>query len=148
MSEDELPGTNACCESAAVCIFSKALLARAAVCERAARRSVGEREIVECDSVVARTNCSTLAALLHERARFALHLPAPGHPVIHAQAMRLHCGGLKGLQNALEVQHPDVHVMVGAAQQRYGSLMDLPWSAIVRDLVDWKPYRRRTTTPR
>ncbi len=147
MSGDQSPGANACCESGRACVFAKALLARAAVCELASRRNAGEREIIECGSVVARTNCNTLAALMHERARFALRLPAPGHPVIHAQALRLHCGGLIGMQQALGVRQADVHVMVGLAHERYGSLTELPWSAIVRDLVDWKPHRRRTTPP-
>jgi hypothetical protein len=134
---------NACCESGSVCVFAKALLARVAVCELAARRSIGEREIVECRSAVARTNCGTLAALMHERARFALHLPGPGHPMIHAQALRLHCGGLLGLQRALGAEQADVHIMVGLAQERYASLMQAPWDAIVRDIAAWQPHRRR-----
>lgn len=145
MNDADPPGPNACCESAAVCVFAKALLAKAAVCELSLRRSVGEREFVECSSVVARTNCATLAALMHERARFALRLPGPGHPMIHAQALKLHCGGLSGLKHALGAARPDVHAMVGVAHERYGSLTALPWDAIVRDLVSWQPHRRRKT---
>ena len=37
-------------------MFAKALLSQVAVCGLARRRSVGERETVECSSVVARTN--------------------------------------------------------------------------------------------
>jgi hypothetical protein len=121
------------------------LLARAAVCELARRRSFGEREIVECSSVVARTNCGTLAALMHERARFTLRLPSLGHPMMHAQALRLHCGGLLGLKQALGAEQADVHAMVGVAHERYGSLMQLPWAAIVRDIAGWQPLRRRGT---
>jgi hypothetical protein len=143
MSESDVPGPAACCESRAACVFAKALLARTAVCELASRRSVGERELLECSSVVARTNCATLAALMHERARFALHLPSAAQPMIHAQALRLHCGGLIGLQHALGAAKPDVHVMVGAAHERFGSLTALPWDAIVRDLADWAPRSRR-----
>ena len=145
MSDHDLPGLSACCESGSICVFAKALLARAASCELAARRSIGEREIVDCSRVVARTHCGTLAALMHERARFALHLPSPGRPMIHAQALRLHCGGLVGLQRALGDAPPDVHAMVGAAHERYGSLMQLPWDAIVRDIAGWQPHRRRGT---
>ena len=91
----------------------------------------------------ARINCGTLAALMHERARFALRLPSSRHPLIHAQAMRLHCGGLLGLQQALGATQPDVHVMVGMAQERYASLTELPWDSIVRDLLGWRPRSRR-----
>lgn len=145
MNDQDPAAHGACSERGSTCVFAKALLARVTTCERAARRSVGEREIVECSSVVARINCATLAALMHERARFALHLPGPGQPMIHAQALRLHCGGLVGLQRALGDAPPDVHAMVGAAHERYGSLMQLPWEAIVRDIAAWQPRRRRAT---
>ena len=144
--DDALPPIS-CCESSSACVFAKALLARAAVCELAQRRAVAERDIIECPSPVARTNCTTLAALLHERARFALRLPGPGQPLIHAQALRLQCGGLKGMQRALEAPLPDVHQMVGAAHERHGSLTDLPWESIVQFLAQWQPHRSRRATP-
>ena len=149
MAEIAPPGRNACCSGArsAACVFSKALLARCAVCDRAERRSVGERELIECSSPVALMNCGTLAALLHERARFALRLPSPGQLVMHAQALRLQCGGLVGLQQALAITQPDVHRMVGAAHERYGSLTALPWDAIVQALKHWQPRRPRRQPP-
>ncbi len=109
------------------------------------RRSIGERDIVECTWAVARTNCGTLAALMHERARFALHLPRPGRPMIHVQALRLQCGGVLGLRRALGSENPDVHTLVGVAQERFCSLTQLPWDAIVRDIAAWQPHRRRGT---
>jgi hypothetical protein len=137
---DSPPG--ACCESAAACVFAKALLARAAVCELAERHAVAERDRLECTSPVARTNCGTLAALLHERARFALRLPSPGHPLVHAHALRLQCGGLAGIRQALAISEADVHRMVGAAHERHGSLTALPWDAIVAAIQAWQPRRR------
>jgi len=80
---------------------------------------------------------------LHERSRFALRLPSPGHPIVHAQALRLQCGGLGGLQQALGAEQADVHRMVGLAQQRHGSLTELPWEAIVRVLTQWPARRPR-----
>lgn len=147
MSDDDPPAPAACCESGAVCVFAKALLARTAVCGMACRRSVGEREVIECSSPVARTNCGTLAALMHERARFALRLPSPGLPVIHALALRLHCGGLIALQQALGATQSDVHAMIGTVHERYASMTELPWDSIVRDLVAWRPRARRRADP-
>lgn len=98
--------------------------------------------MLECAAPVARLNCSTLAALLHERARFALKLPAPGHPMVHAQALRLHCGGLEALREAMQAGHADVHALVLAVHERHGSLTALPWEAIVRRLLQWAPRRR------
>ncbi len=136
------PGSVLCCDSERACVFTKALLARTAVCERAERRGVAERVLVECSSPVARTNCGTLAALMHERARFALRLPPTGRPLIHMQALRLQCGGLVALQRVLGCELPDVHRMVGAAQDRHGSLTALPWAALVAALAAWQPPRR------
>jgi len=144
MTEDD--GASRCAGSCsgheAACVFRRPLLARTAVCELAARHPLGEREVVVCRSAVARTNCSTLAALLHERARFALKLPRPGRPLLHAQAMRLHCGGIVGLQRALGAAVADVHELVATAHERHGSLAGLPWDQIVGTLAAWLPRRR------
>lgn len=132
-----------CCGSARGCVFAKALLARTARCELARRSTVGERELMECSAPVARINCGTLAALLHERARFALRLPAPGRPLMHVQALRLQCGGLAALREALAGAEADVHSLVRQAQDAHGSLADLPWQPLVQALAAWQPPRRR-----
>ena len=132
----------ACCHGASACVFTKALLAHAAQCELATRQSAGETDAVVCSSPVALTNCATLAALMRERAGFALHLPRPPAPLMHARALQLQCGGLAGLQRALEAPQADVHRMVGLAHERHGSLLDLPWQAMVEAIVAWQPRRR------
>jgi len=132
--------------SADTCVFMKALLARAAVCALAGRRALGERTIVTCTSPVAHTNCRTLAALLHERATFALKLPRNGAPIVHAKALQLQCGGVLGLQQALGADAPHVHRLVGLAHARWGSLIDAPWDRIVPTLTAWRP-RRRSAAP-
>ena len=134
----------ACCGASGerACVFSKALLARAASCELSQRRPVAESELVECGSPVARMNCSTLAALLRERSRFALRLPA-SQPLTHIQSLRLQCGGLVALRQQLAADTPDVHRMVGNALEQHGSLTELPWTAIVAALAAWQPRRRR-----
>jgi hypothetical protein len=139
---DRSPASS-CCGPAARCVFGKAMLAQSATCERAERRAEGEQLHVVCTSPVAHTNCGTLAALLQERSRFALRLPAPGRPLMHAQALRLQCGGLAALHRVLgDEGGRDAHRAVVAAQQRYGSLADLPWAELVASLVAWQPPRR------
>lgn len=133
-----------CCDgSDMACIFGRALLARSAACTLATRRQIGERELLECRSPPARINCSLLAALLHERARFALRLPRPGEPLMHSQALRLQCGGIAGLRAALDEPDADVHGLVALAQQRHGSLAELPWEPLVAVMRAWAPQRRR-----
>jgi hypothetical protein len=123
------------------CVFEKALLARCAGCEVAARHALAEREAIACSSPVARTNCDTLLAMLRERSAFALKLPA-GAPLPHAVTMKLQCGGLRGLQQALDVDESDVHRLVVAARERHGGLAHLPWPAIVAAVQSWQGRRR------
>jgi hypothetical protein len=125
------------------CVFVKALLGRRATCECASRQAQGEQLFVVCTSAVARTNCSTFSALLHERARFPLHLPAPGQPLLHAQALRLQCGALAALKGVLGATGDDAHQHVMLAQQRHGSLTELPWAELVAAVVAWQPPPRR-----
>lgn len=134
-------------DGGAPCVFAKALLARAAVCECAQRRALAERDWLECTSPVARTNCATLAALFQERARFALRLPPPGRPLMHIQALRLQCGGLAALRQTLGGDERDVHRSVGRAHELHGSLTELPWADLVAALAAWQPPRRGTARP-
>jgi hypothetical protein len=135
---------SACCAVGPdACVFTKALLAQKARCALAHRRSVGERELLVCTSPVARINCATLAALMRERSTFALRLPRSGAPIEHAKALRLQCGGLAGLQQALGSAETEVHPMVLQAHERWGSLLDAPWAAIVAAIVAWQPRARR-----
>ncbi|MBI5276722.1 MAG: hypothetical protein HY854_09705 [Burkholderiales bacterium] len=137
------PGAaGACCQGNGACVFTKAVLARSAECAMARRVCLAERDLLECSSPVARLNCETLAALLHERARFALKLPPPSRPLMHVQALRLQCGGLAALRGWLGGDEADVHAMVQDAQQRCGTLVDLPWDELVRVLAAWQRPRR------
>lgn len=131
-----------CCHSERACVFTKALLAHAARCELAMRHSAGEIDALTCSSPVAQTNCATLAALLRERAMFTLRLPRSPAPLVHAKALQLQCGGLRGLQRVLGAADADVHRLIGLAHERHGSLLDLPWQAVVDSIAAWQPRRR------
>lgn len=139
--------SSGCCGPGHGCVFAKALLAQAAECACSRRRSVGEQLAIDCAVPVAQANCSLLARLLHERARFALRLPPEGRPMMHAQALRLQCGGLAALQQLLEVDERDAHRLVQLAQQRHDGLTKLPWEALVAALSAWQAMRRRTRPP-
>ena len=141
--EDSSAPEAACCGGGHACVFAKALLARSAACSLSRRHSMGERELLACGSPVARINCGTLAALLHERARFALRLPAPGQPLMHVHALKLQCGGLAALRRVLDTAHDDVHHLVRLAQETHGSLAALPWQDIVPVITGWQARPRR-----
>lgn len=144
---------NGCCGVTHGCVFAKALQSHSARCECAGRRQAGEATAIDCGSPVAHHNCETLAALFAERARFALRLPTAGRPLLHQQAMRLQCGGLVALREHLEgagggaAAIDDVHHLVRAAQERHGSLTELPWADLVPRLQAWTPRRRQPPVP-
>lgn len=129
------------------CVFEKALLAGCADCARVTRHALAEREALACGSPVARTNCETLHALLRERSAFAVRIPPAGAALPHAAAMRIGCGGLRGLAESVGRTTADVHGLVQAAQERYGSLVDLPWPAIVATIAGWQVRPRRARNP-
>ncbi len=122
-------------------MFRAALFAQLATCSLVAKRSLAEREVLMCRQTPAHMNCETLERLFLERGTFPLHLK-PGAPMTHATVMRLHAGGLLGLQKAVSSQSPEVHGMVQQAQSQFGSLSDLPWSDIVAHMLAWQPRRR------
>ena len=126
----------------AACVFAKALLSGCAPCTLAKRTAMAEREVITCGSAIAHINCGTLNDLFRERARFALRLPHRDEPIVHAKAMKLQCGGLRGLQLARDASDGDVHAMVQQAMQEGGSLLDLPWDRIVASIAGWELRRR------
>jgi hypothetical protein len=127
------------------CVFERALLARCAACELAAKRLVGEGEAVACSSPVARAACVQLAGLLREKSAFALRLRQTAGVLPHAIIMKLHCGGLNGVKAVLdpEAPAPDVHRLVRLAMDRHGSLEALPYSEIVQGVAAWQGRRRK-----
>jgi len=144
------------------CAFEKAILARCGVCSLAERQHTAEREAVACASVPAREQCVALRVLLRQSSVFALKLTQADAPLPHAKEMKLQCGGLRGLQQALgpavavnegaeapasgEQGLPvvaDVHGLVQASAEKFGGLPNLPYSAIVRSVVAYQLRRRR-----
>lgn len=123
------------------CAFEMAIAARCAACAVADRRPLGEHEVIGCSSAPAHADCAELAALLRERAMFALRLPHM-RALPHSVAMRLACGGIAGLRQCVAMDDDDVRRLVAAAKARWGSLADLPWAAIVASTVAWQGRRR------
>jgi 2-methylcitrate dehydratase PrpD len=127
------------------CVFERALISGCAVCELAARRSVGERETVTCASPLARANCGTLYGLLREKSAFALGIATTRRVLPHAAVMKVQCGGLDGLRRVFDPEAPgaDVQGLMRAALAQHGSLDALPYSAIVQGVAAWQLRRRR-----
>ena len=127
------------------CVFEKALLAQCAVCELARRHAIAEREAIACASPLARSACGTLYGLLRANATFALRVRQAQPVLSHAKVMKIQCGGLAGLKQAIlpEAHAPDVHRLVRAASERDGGLDALPFSEIVKGIAAWQGRKRR-----
>lgn len=127
------------------CVFEKALLCQAAVCEAARRLSLAEREMVACSEPLARAACGNLLQLLRANSSFALKVKDTQRILPHAMTMKIQCGGLTGLRDLLDVDAhtPDVLKLVRLAQAEFAALEDLPFSRIVQGVAHWQIRRRR-----
>lgn len=129
------------------CSFEKAILTRVCDCELAGKINLAEREAVSCRSAGACADCGALHALLRHNAMFTFKLIHEG-PLPHAKELKVQCGGLLGLQRVLEVEAADqarvanVFGLVAAAQKKYGSLSELPYSEIVQSIAAYEGRRR------
>ncbi len=119
---------------ARLCPFEKSILTACAACSRAEKHNVAEREIVLCDQPQARERCIILRDALRENFMFALGHTHCDQPLPHAQEMRVQCGGLQGLQVALDGDShvSDVAALVDTALQKFGEFADFPYAKILQ----------------
>lgn len=132
------------------CVFERALLARHAVCDLAQSHQIAERESIACTQAGAHQACARLAQLLREKSSFALHLVSAQRILPHAMMMKIECGGLDGLRVLLDAAAlaPNVRRLVRLAEEAYGELGELPFSAVVQGVAAWQPRRRHSGAPR
>lgn len=126
------------------CPFEKAILAGCGACPLVEKRLIAEREALACREPAAREDCAALRGLLRQNSAFALGQPHIDRPLPHAQEMRVQCGGLLGLQQAVAPadEVADVAGLVRAARDRFGSLENLPYSRIVQRVAACRLRRR------
>lgn len=125
------------------CPFERALLSRCAACSRARTVLLAEREAIGCDARAASERCDDYRDRLREASRFALRAD-PSAPWPFSKEIRLQCGGLIGLSEALDegAAVADADALMQRALQRYRDLEALPWSRIIRAVVRHEPRRR------
>ncbi len=128
------------------CPFERALLSRCAVCHKAHKLLLAEREAITCTEAAANDLCKAYHRALHANARFALHMD-PNQPWPFGKEIRAQCGGALGLKMALELPE-DVPVdyarLLSEAMERHGSIEALPYSVIMRAVVHFEPRRRKS----
>ncbi|MFO1299982.1 MAG: hypothetical protein U1F17_06280 [Burkholderiaceae bacterium] len=148
------------------CPFERALLARCAACGLARSVLLAEREAIGCQSQAASERCHAYHDALRTASRFALRADASA-PWPFSKEIRLQCGGLIGLRQALddadgsgegddgeggggtEAGSPDpaapvedADALLQRALQRWGGLEALPYSRVIRAVIRHEPRRR------
>lgn len=129
----------------APCVFAKAILRRCCGCSRSQKLFIAEREAVACKSPGARQRCLEVQEQLHLKAMFALRLPHPETVLPHGKELKVQCGGMLGLQQALlDEQEPsalvaDINGLLENAIRDFGSVEALPYGQVVRGITNFKP---------
>jgi len=128
------------------CPFERAILSRCVVCFKAKKLLLAEREVISCTEERASSLCQSFHELLHDNARFALHVQ-PHQPWPFGKEIRAQCGGVLGLDEVMEKSTgmpADVALLVNEGLLKYGELDQFPYSEIMRAVVHYEPRPRRT----
>lgn len=132
------------------CPFEKAISSRVCGCRQSKKTQLGEREAMNCGDEGAHRQCVKLLTQIRRRANFALGLTHMPSALPHAKAVKLQCGGLLGLQHALDGEGSmqrvnDVSALVKRALKRCGVMEDMPFEQIVRSVARYDHRQRRTS---
>ncbi len=127
------------------CAFDLALLAGCAGCSCAEKTPVGEQIVVYCRARNHAENCHAWLGRLRQNAGFALPALRGAVPMTHAQAMRLRCGGLRGLASQADgitedAAIGDVAALLAGLSQEADTIA---WERVIRAVTAWRPPGRR-----
>jgi hypothetical protein len=127
------------------CVFGKVILSRHCACSKINKRYAAEREMVECSVESERLKCAELLEQLRHNSMFALKLTQIEPPLPHGPGMRVQCGGLQGLQLAVDGTEAvtDIAALVAAAHEKYGDFENLPFSKIIQSVVSCEVRKKR-----
>lgn len=129
------------------CPFEKAIVSRVCGCREARKTNIGEREAMNCGDEEAQLQCVELLTQIRRRANFALGLTHMPSALPHAKAVKLQCGGLLGLQHALDGgdqpdRVSDIRGLVKRALKRCGALEKMPFEQLVRTMAQYDHRQR------
>jgi hypothetical protein len=132
------------------CMFEKSNLSGMCRCSLAERFCLAEREGVHCKSDDAQQQCADLIGLLRQHSRFTLKSSDTGEVLSHNKSMRIQVGGMRGLYLSLNngeeppFQIEDIHGLVEQAMEQFGSLTELPFQEIIKQIAAYKGRGRKS----
>lgn len=131
------------------CVFEKAINARRCSCNLSQRFNLADREGVSCTSESGCNRCTQLLELLRNNASFALQMTNVPGPLPHAKEVKVQIGGMLGIQKLIQpemsndkVVH-DINGLAETAVKQFSSLDNLPYSEIVKSIVNFEGRLRR-----
>ena len=113
------------------------------------RFNLADREGVACSSQSSNLRCQLFLALMRKNASFALQLTRVDGPLPHAKEIKVQTGGLLGLKKSLDTaEHEvervdDIAALLLQAETQYRQLKLLPFSEIVKSVVNFQGRKRR-----
>jgi len=131
------------------CIFEKAILTNQVECSMAEKFCIAEREGVHCQTDDGQQRCQQIVDILREQSRFTLQQRVSGPGKLpHGKAIRIQVGGMRGVfhvvnpDNEIPKPVPDIYTLILTAQEKFTSLMQLPFSEIVQYIAAFKIKKR------
>lgn len=130
------------------CPYEKAILSRVCGCAQAIKMNLAEREVVSCRAQGFQQACLEVLEHIRQRANFALGLTHIPGELPHSKAVKIQCGGLLGLQEALDPndaqpQVCDIFTLIRRAKKHYGEFDGFPFHQIMRAVVRYEHRRCR-----
>jgi len=127
-------------ENESPCAFERAILRRCGTCNTAQRLNLAEREAVKCLSESARQQCKEFLITVREKSAFAIGEQNPGEKLPFGKEIKIQCGSIAGLINAAgkESKELGIHTLIHAATTIGGSVENLPFEKIVREVSAFK----------
>lgn len=151
MEEDEYKSTYS--ELASVrCVFEKALTNHQAQCSFSRHFCLADREGYSCKNEESSSKCAEVLKKLRESSVFVLKLQEIDGPLPHNMEIRVQAGGVMGLAKLVDKdagdmnKQPvldDINGIISDAIGKYGALDKLPYSEIIKSVVQFQGRRRR-----
>lgn len=129
-------------ETVMPCPFEQAILSRKCACRLASRTTGDSRQKVVCGSIESHQDCAGMLNYMRKSVNFSLGLAHAPNALPRDQAMKLQCGALIGLKNALDLvvendRVNNIHDTMQRAIKRYGSIEEFPEQEIVRSIASF-----------
>jgi len=131
------------------CIFEKAITNQRCDCELKRKFVLANRECVACQSEDALTQCTQVLNAIRNNARFSLKVVTIDGPMPHNKELQVQAGGMLALASLVTGKLPssnnvpDIHQTIQQALQASGSIAELPFGEIVKDIVKYQSRPKR-----